>query len=117
MVLIDLCKLFEFGTIVSQTPDDVSKRKPRLIKYFNTIEPEGSLAVSVKVKAELERIVERDIELEAPERRLKLIEFLIDHFSNNSLEVKTTSCGKTFLIPSVKTCLFPQCQSKELILC
>ena len=117
MVLIDLCKLYEFGTIVSQTPADVSKRKSRLIECFNSIEPEGSLAVSVKIKADLERIVERDIELEVPERRLKIIEFLIDHFSNKQLDVKTMSGGKTFLMPPVIMCLFPECQSEELMLC
>ena len=109
--------MVKFALIVSTTPKEISKRKTRLMDAYNNIVPDSSNIVSVKMRADLERIRESNIDSEDDEMRCKIIEQLIEDYTESNFSVPKSNDFKTFLIPTVTSCLKSDCDEKALIIC
>ena len=116
MVLVNLSKMVRFAAIVHAMPVEVSKRISRLIQIYHEIESNSSIIVSIKVRCDLERLVERHIDSEEPLRQARIIECLINIFTENKLDISAQRDFKVILLPPVKKCLMDGCFANELSL-
>ena len=58
MVRVNLSRLIKFIGVISNTPNQVSRRKKRLIEAYNSLDADTTDDVSIKLTADLERIRE-----------------------------------------------------------
>ena len=116
MVLVNLSKIVRFAAVVHAMPVEVPKRISRLTHMYYEIDTKSSVTVSMKVRGDLERIVERHLDNEDQLRQAKIIECLIKIFTENKLDISLHREFKIILLPSVTKCLMPGCFAIELSL-
>ena len=116
MVFANLSKLMKFVDIISKTPKEVSKRKTRLIKAYGKLEADTTDIVSIKIK-DLERFTEMHLDDEEDGRKQKILELLIDDYTDSKKSLPQVNDLKTYLFPSITNCLNSCCCQKSLIIC
>ena len=119
MVLVNLTKLVRFISIIHKTPKEVSRRKTRLIEAYNMLEADTADVVSIKMNTSLERwMKEIDLDDEESERRIGILEQLIDDYTNSNIHLSPESISsKTYLLPAITFCNNPPCCKKKLVIC
>ena len=117
MVFVNLTKLMKFVELISKTPSEVTKRKTRLIEAYGKIEADTTDKVSIKMKADLERFKEVDLDEEENERKCKILEALIEVYTASNISLPQKRITKTYLVPSITNCLNSSCCGKSLTVC
>ena len=117
MVLINLSKLMKFVAVISLTPKEVSKRKSRLIEAYNELEADTNDSVSIKMSPELERFSECHVDSEESEMRCKILQQLINDYTDSNITLPKSISFKTFLFPPITNCPGTTCSRKVLTIC
>ena len=119
MVLINLNKLLGFISLINNTPKEVSRRKTRLIDAYNMLKADTEDVVSIKLDSSLERWKkEINIDDEDNVRKIKILEQLIDDYTNSKIKLPPESISsKIYLFPVITHCNDPPCRNIPLVIC
>lgn len=118
MVLINLTKLVKFIDIVHKTPKDVSQRRTRLLKAYDGLEADADFTVSISLLTEAAiRLKETELDDEVEERRVAILEELINNLTERTICIPESVMSKVYLIPSITKCSNPPCCGKLLVIC
>ena len=116
MVVFNFSKLMSLVAKIQATPVEVAKRNEKLLQFYFELESKTEDEVRIYMGCDLERLVERHIDLEDPQRQLEILNQLVCKFTNSKIGVPDSSNLKKYLIPAVEWCLSSSCTSK-LSLC
>ena len=118
MVLINLTKLVKFIDIVNKTPKDVSQRRTRLVKAYDGLAADGDFTVSITLSTDAAiRLKEIILDDESGERRVSILDELINNLTDRTVFIPDSVMSKVYLIPSITKCINPTCREQLLVMC
>ena len=118
MVLINLTKLVKFIDIVNKTPKDVSQRRTRLVKAYDGLAADADFTVSITLSTDAAiRLKEIILDDESGERRVAILDELINNLTDRTVFIPDSVMSKVYLIPSITKCINPTCREQLLVMC
>ena len=112
MVLINLSKLILMIQCIKDCPKDCPKRMEKLFDAYFSFKSTSDDLVSIEVAAELERLIEKNVDEEDEKRRKKILENIINIYTESNFEFPVQT-NTIYLVPPIDICV--NCQGTLVV--
>ena len=103
MVLINCSKFISFLRCIYNCPADVPGRHEALYQAYLSLEQTSSQVLSIRVRPDNDRVIQKNIDEEDNEtRKQNIIKDIVDIYTPNNVDF--TDLSTIFLIPSLELC-------------